>query len=147
MTEKIWDITELSALEKATGEILETSAVAKGDGATVLALHGDLGTGKTTFTQTLARALGVMETVNSPTFVIMKKYPIEGDYQTLVHIDAYRVESIDEMTVLGFANLLEEKDTIICIEWAERIADLLPADSIHLSFELVGEKRLLKYGR
>ena len=149
MTEKTWNITDLADLENAASEILNGCAAAFGGGATVLALHGDLGTGKTTFVQTLAKSLGVEETVNSPTFVIMKKYEVAGPYQTLIHIDAYRLESVDEMTVLGFTDLLSQKSTIICIEWAEKIEPLLPDSAIHLHFDLSGETRTLKltYGK
>lgn len=112
--------------------------------AAVLALHGELGAGKTAFVQELGKLLGVKETITSPTFVIMKRYQTAHDsFKNLVHIDAYRLDSVDEMRVLGFKPLLGEKDTIICIEWAERIAELMPEDALHLRFSLEGEKRTL----
>ncbi len=113
--------------------------------AVVLALHGDLGAGKTTFVQALASALQVQEAVTSPTFVIMKQYPlVHQPFTQLVHIDAYRIEDIDEMRVLGFEELLREKGTIMCIEWAEHIEELLPPETIHLSLDIHGEERLMK---
>ncbi|MEM9337069.1 MAG: tRNA (adenosine(37)-N6)-threonylcarbamoyltransferase complex ATPase subunit type 1 TsaE, partial [Patescibacteria group bacterium] len=100
-------------------------------------LHGDLGAGKTTFTQQLAAVLGVSETVTSPTFVVMKHYNTEHEQiSQLTHIDAYRIEDVDEMRVLRFPELLSEKGTIMCIEWAERIEPLLPATTIHLTFTI-----------
>lgn len=138
-----WDISSLEELAEAAAEVLNMSADRKAFGATVLGLSGDLGAGKTTFVQTLAKKLGVQETVTSPTFVIMKSYLIEDRFKKLVHIDAYRVENIDEMRVLGFAELLEQKDTIICIEWAEKIKELLPKETVQLKFQLVGENRTL----
>jgi len=95
--------------------------------ATVLALEGDLGAGKTTLTKTIAELLGVQETVVSPTFVIAKFYtPTKGLFTRLVHIDAYRIESLDELGPLGFEQLLEQPNTLIIVEWPERIKEVLP---------------------
>lgn len=105
------------------------------DGALVLALHGDLGAGKTTFVQDLIGRLGNMhDTVTSPTFVIMKSYELTLPHlDRVVHIDAYRIEDIDEMRPLHFSELLEDKRNLICIEWAEHIAELLPPQTGHLT--------------
>jgi tRNA threonylcarbamoyladenosine biosynthesis protein TsaE len=111
--------------------------------ATVLALHGDLGAGKTTFVQTLAHALGVGEPVTSPTFVIRKDYPLSGAWDLLVHIDAYRLDEPAELARLGFAELLTLPNTLICIEWAERVAELLPDTATHLSFTVINDERII----
>lgn len=143
MKEKVWDITEMEDLTRVVEEVVANANKDKPT-ATVLALHGDLGAGKTTFTQILARTLGVTEVVTSPTFVIMKIYNTNDDrFKTLVHIDAYRLENVDELRVLGFDEILKQKDTIICIEWAERIIELLPSHAIHLQFGMEGEKRTM----
>lgn len=95
---------------------------------TVITLQGDLGAGKTTFTQTLARVLGITETVTSPTFVIQKNYPIllpHFPFTKLVHIDAYRIENENEMRTLGWERLVQEGRALIVIEWSERIEGLL----------------------
>ena len=114
-------------------------------GARILALHGELGVGKTAFVQELGKLLGVRDVVTSPTFVIMKRYLTGSqDLKQLVHIDAYRLESVDEMRVLGFKPLLKEKDTIICIEWAEKIEALLPKSALHLHFSLDESGRSLR---
>ena len=117
------------------------------DGASrpaVLALHGDLGAGKTTFTQELARQLGVVETVVSPTFVVMKFYDTTNAvWQHLVHIDAYRIDDIDEMRPLRFAEILEETNTMIVVEWAEKIVELMPEKTIGLHFTQSGTTRTL----
>ena len=137
-------ITEVSELEAVAEKILRIAQAQKNESAVVCALHGDLGAGKTTFTQTLARMLGVEEVVTSPTFVVMKNYELANQsFEKLIHIDAYRIEEIDEMRVLGFEELLGEKSTIMCIEWAENIAELLPVHTIHVRFELDGEKRII----
>lgn len=105
-------------------------------GATVLALHGELGAGKTAFVQCLARVLGIAEQVTSPTFVIMRLYSINKHdfFRKLVHIDAYRIESLDEMAVIGFEDLVREPRNLICIEWAERIPAAIPKDALHITF-------------
>lgn len=110
-------------------------------GATVVALAGDLGAGKTTFTQSLARALGVGEPVTSPTFVIQKVYelPASQPFRHLIHIDAYRLSGADELAHLGFGELLTDANNLIVVEWAERVASLLPPGTIHLSFAVAGE--------
>lgn len=143
--EKTYDITKRSDLDIVAKEILSVVSSLFQDQAVVLALQGDLGAGKTTFVQSLASLLEVEEVVTSPTFVIMKLYKTKSSqFPKLVHVDAYRIESIDEMRVLGFASLLAQKDTIICIEWAENIVELLPEDAVHLYFKLEGEKRVLQ---
>lgn len=106
------------------------------DGATVLALHGELGAGKTAFTQALAQALGVNNYVTSPTFVIMRLYPINAHdfFRQLVHIDAYRIESLDEIEVLGFADIVCDSTNLVCVEWAGKIEDAIPKDAFHITF-------------
>jgi len=138
-------ITDVSELKEVVQKVLEEVEQRQNTGnACILALHGNLGAGKTTFTQTLARALGVEEMVTSPTFVIMKGYELSNQpFEKLIHIDAYRIEEIDEMRVLGFGSLLAEKGTIMCIEWAENIAELLPVNTIHVRFEIDQEKRII----
>lgn len=141
---KQWDISEFSALKAAAREVYMRARDLAPSGATVLALSGDLGAGKTTFMQIFADLLGVHEPVTSPTYTIMRRYETaDQQFHSLTHIDAYRIEKIDEMRVLGFAALLGEKDTIIGIEWAENIAELLPEHRIDLDFKLTGDKRTL----
>lgn len=114
-------------------------------GATVLALRGDLGAGKTTLVKALAVRLGISETVTSPTFTIMKRYETgEGaSFATLYHLDVYRIEDLSELTPLHFNELLRLDNTLICIEWAEKIASLLPPHTIVVTLEHAENGRLL----
>jgi tRNA threonylcarbamoyladenosine biosynthesis protein TsaE len=99
----------------------------KTDGATVVGLYGNLGAGKTAFTQCVARTLGVVEKVLSPTFVIMKIYELENQaFKHLIHIDAYRMDSSDELAHLGWRDLISDPHNLILIEWPERVADIMP---------------------
>ena len=116
--------------------------------ATVLALSGELGAGKTTFVQLLGKQLGVSEHITSPTFVVMKQYPVAGHdwVRTLVHVDAYRIEDIDEIRVLRLAEILSKPETILCIEWPERIKSCVPDGAFHVSIALNADgSRTMRY--
>lgn len=141
-------ITQPEALTDVVDLLVTKIAKHSVDEAAVVALHGDLGAGKTTFMQYFATKLGIHEKVTSPTFVIMKQYALPdthilSPFSYVCHIDAYRIEDIDEIKVLGFETLLQQKDTIICIEWAEKIEALLPKNTIHVTFTIVGEERTI----
>lgn len=94
-------------------------------GSSVLALIGELGAGKTTFTQALARALGVKRVVKSPTFTVLQTYKTKNKL-TLCHVDAYRISNPQELEALGFFDYLNDPKTITIIEWADRIYKNLP---------------------
>lgn len=89
----------------------------------VVCLNGDLGTGKTLFSQGFAKGLGIEDSVNSPTFTIVQQYD-EGR-MPLYHFDVYRIEDSEEMDEIGFADMIYG-DGVCLIEWAERINDILP---------------------
>ncbi len=99
-----------------------------------LALHGDMGVGKTTFVQGLAQGLGVTERVTSPTFAIYSVHP--GKTRTLVHLDAYRLEKDAQLDAL----LLEEfliSPWCLAVEWPEKTGAWLPANAWHLTLSIV----------
>lgn len=101
----------------------------------ILALEGELGSGKTTFVQGFARALGVKEKVLSPTFVLLKIYALKKRrLRRLIHIDCYRVSSSKDLVHLGFRDLLRDKDAVILIEWADRVKKLIPQSAIWIRF-------------
>ena len=92
----------------------------------VITLEGDLGAGKTTFTQELGKYIGVTEQITSPTFTIMKQYEVEYEkFNTLVHIDAYRIEDENEVGPLRLAETLNQEGNIVCIEWPEQITSVV----------------------
>lgn len=111
-----------------------------GDTATVVALQGDLGSGKTAFTQAVGRELGINENMQSPTFVIMKVYEIEYEgFKKLIHIDAYRLERDEELLHLGWEEMVIEPENLVFIEWPENVAGIIPENAKKVSFKFIDE--------
>lgn len=97
----------------------------------IFALVGDLGSGKTTFTQAFLRALGVKEKITSPTFLIIKNYELRiSNYKRVYHIDCYRLNNEKELLNLGFTKILADPKNIVLIEWADKVKDLLPKKDV-----------------
>lgn len=114
--------------------------------AALLTLEGELGAGKTTFVQTLAKELGVAETVQSPTYVLMKSYELSGGvYKKLVHIDAYRLAGAHEFEGLNPSAFLLDEDALVCIEWPSRIEGALPKPNLTLEFSSEGAGESERY--
>ncbi len=112
--------------------------------AMVVGFSGDLGAGKTTFTQAVARLLGVSSSVTSPTFVIEKRYEVSSEaflstFTQLIHIDAYRLDGGKELIKLDFQELLNDPKKLIIIEWPEKVQDVLPKDLIMVDFKWVDD--------
>lgn len=106
----------------------------------VLALYGELGSGKTTFTRYLVDALKITAKVQSPTFVLMRKYSGgAGEIKTMNHIDLYRITSKEGVEELGLEEIFEEKDAVSVIEWPELIEEILPKDAKRIKFTYEGE--------
>ncbi len=102
---------------------------------TVIAMTGELGSGKTTFTQGFAKGLGVQGNVGSPTFKLISEY--EGADLILYHVDCYRLENESEFKKIGGENYLDPIEGITIIEWSENIAKIIPDDCVRLHFERV----------
>ncbi len=98
----------------------------------VYSLVGDLGVGKTVFTQGLAAGLGISEPVNSPTFTILHSY--EEGRITLHHFDVYRIGDVEEMEEIGYEDCFYG-DGVCLIEWADLIQEILPEDCIRITIE------------
>jgi len=134
------------ALEERTGKKYK---------ATVIGLYGDLGSGKTTFTKYFAKKFGIkVKDVISPTFVLQKRFDIscveEGGkdvpkkehthpFKDFYHLDVYRIDSSKEILSLDWKENISEPHNIILIEWADKIQDILPDDTIKMFFESTGE--------
>ena len=104
-------------------------------GGEVVLLNGDLGAGKTTFTQFVFSALDVKDVVNSPTFAILKTY--QGKF-VLHHFDTYRI-STEEAVEAGFDEIINEKESVKFIEWSENISPLLPEKTIVVNIKYINE--------
>ena len=118
-------------------------------GGEILALVGNLGAGKTVFTKGLAKGLGVKRTVNSPTFVLMKVYQgkrkkVEGRGLKLIHIDCYRVNNPQEILDIGAGEYFGEKNTVVVIEWADKIKKILPQGARFIEFGIKSKSRVIK---
>lgn len=130
-------LTTHTALElQQAGESLGRLA----QGGEVVILSGELGAGKTTFAQGVARGLGITDYVTSPTFTLVHTY--QGRL-TLVHCDFYRLKNTQEVTNIGFSDYLTS-DSVVLIEWGEDFIELLPEDYLHITIESLQEGRLLK---
>ena len=120
----------LSEIHTFARDILEKVPKEK-ERATLVTLSGDLGAGKTTLVQALARELGVMEIVQSPTYVLMKSYEIRWKgFTQLIHIDAYRLEKQDEFVALRPEEFFVNKGALVCVEWPEKVEGVLPVPDI-----------------
>lgn len=113
---------------------------------TILALVGNLGSGKTQFTKGLAEYYKIKNPITSPTFVVMKQYNIsqkvkkeKSVLKKLIHIDAYRLSSSEELMALGLKDLIADKNNIVIIEWADKIKSILPKHTKWIKFK-VGKK-------
>lgn len=108
----------------------------------VVCLEGDLGAGKTTFTQGLAAALGAKGRVASPTFCIVREHPMDGGeagIPMLVHMDLYRLNGEDDVEAIGWDDYLA-RGAVIVVEWPERAGSLIPADAHRISFRHCGDE-------
>ena len=105
---------------------------------TVVALIGDLGTGKTAFTQGFAKAMGIREAVGSPTFKLISEY--EGENDWLYHIDCYRLKNVQQFINIGGEEYLNPIKGIALIEWADIIKKILPHNTIFINFKRITGK-------
>ena len=103
-------------------------------GARVVGLSGNLGAGKTTFVKAVAKHLSIKEVVNSPTFVIIKRYPIKkkGAHKFLFHLDAYRLKNARELMALGWKEILADDKNLVFIEWPENVTKAMPKKTRHI---------------
>jgi len=117
-------------------------------GNEIVGLTGELGAGKTIFIKGLAAGLGIKKTITSPTFVLMKVYPIKSNVKCqmsnvkcLVHIDAYRIKSAQDIIAIGVEDYFKRQDTIAAIEWADRIKKILPKKTKYININSINMNR------
>lgn len=125
--------------------------------ANIFALYGDLGSGKTTFSQGIGKALGINNRMVSPTFIVVRSYKlprlpllrsgVSGQevisdklhFKNLYHIDLYRIEKPEEVIDLGILDFARDPKNLVVIEWAEKMAKYLPEKRVDVKFEYVDE--------
>lgn len=135
-TMKVESVEEMGELAAA----FVASLRPKKEKAAIIGLSGELGSGKTTFVQHVARALGVRKTITSPTFVILKQYEVcKGQFRQLVHVDAYRLENADELTKLSWDIYIRDPENLILVEWPEHVMDALPSDTPIAQFTFIDD--------
>jgi len=126
-------ITTSSVQTKKLGEMLAKEL----HGGDIICLSGDLGSGKTTFTQGILKGLGVKGPFTSPTFNIIKTYKTK--LKNIYHIDAYRI-SYKDLLELGWKDFAGKSNSIVIIEWAERVKKIIPAKSFWIGFRWINDK-------
>lgn len=109
--------------------------------ALVIGLKGNLGAGKTTFVQALAKELGIKNKILSPTFVIMRRFQVSDfRFQHFYHFDCYRIKKLKEILDLEFKKIISNPKNIVIIEWADKIKKILPKNTILIKFSFIDEK-------
>lgn len=127
-------IYSLDEIESAAKKLL-----AYIEGKKIIAFHGNLGAGKTTFIKALGEQLGVKENISSPTFSIINQYTTANN-KTIFHIDLYRVKDTEEAINAGVEECIYSGDTCF-IEWPEKVFSILPADTVNVFFEPITENK------
>ena len=130
----------ISHSEKETQKLAVNFAKTLKGGETI-GLIGDLGAGKTAFVKGLAKGLGIKKAITSPTFVVMKIYPVKHpSIKYLIHVDAYRVKTARSLTAIGLEDYIKSNDSVVVIEWADLVNEILPKKKILIKFNHIKEK-------
>ncbi|MBI2031347.1 MAG: tRNA (adenosine(37)-N6)-threonylcarbamoyltransferase complex ATPase subunit type 1 TsaE [Candidatus Levybacteria bacterium] len=135
------NLEETQELAKNLSKTLEKS--------NVLALYGELGSGKTTFAQGLAKSLGIKKRIISPTFIILRAYklkpqtpnPKSQKVKSFYHVDLYRIKDEKDIEGLGIDEIIKDKKNIVAIEWAEKIEKFLPRKRWDITFEHLNDNQ------
>lgn len=125
--------------QKIATDLLKES---RGKTAKIVTLTGELGSGKTTFTQGFAKGLGIPHRVLSPTFIISREYPLtHKNFTRFYHIDLYRMENKADLEGLGLAEIFTNPDHIVVIEWAKRLGDAIPENYLDIAFTVLDDDK------
>lgn len=132
---------KIELISKSANDTIEFGkSVARAVGVgSVISLVGDLGAGKTTFTKGVARGLGIMDNVTSPTFTILNEY--SGEEKRLYHFDFYRIEDESELVELGFEDYFPSTDGLTIVEWVEKAPSVLPKQYYQVTFEKIDDDK------
>lgn len=133
--------TFVSNSEEETKQIAAKFAKQLSNG--VITLTGELGAGKTTFVQGFAKGLRIKEKIISPTFVLIRQHKIPKLNKTLYHIDLYRLEDSPNIKELGLDEIWSNPKNLVLIEWAEKIANLLPKNTTWINIKKTKDARLI----
>ncbi len=135
--------TESPNQTQKIAELLVKTLMEENKNPHIFALQGNLGAGKTTFIQGVAKALKIKQKILSPTFVVMKDFrlPKNNNFSKFYHIDCYRLDDPSEIITLGFKEIIRNKKNLIFIEWPERIKKLSPANTIWLKFKTLDKNK------
>lgn len=132
-------VQNITTSEKQTFDLARDYA-SRLQGGEVVALQGDLGAGKTVFVKGLAQGLGCQKNISSPTFVLMKVYGINSSsIKYFCHVDAYRINSEEDLLAIGLQDYLGREDTVTVLEWAEKITGIIPKKSQKIKIEYLSE--------
>ena len=135
MSKQIFLSNSSSQTQKFAAEIAKKLTV-----GSIVALYGDLGAGKTTFVQGLAKGLGYKGKVFSPTFIFVRPYKLENkQIVTLNHIDLYRIEKPTDLKTVGLEDFLSDKKAVSVIEWPEKLVDSLPKKALKIFIKKLSE--------
>ena len=127
--------------KKVAGFLFEKISKIKSRKTTVIALEGELGAGKTTFVQGLAKAMKISSKIKSPTFVLIKSYKLKvKSYKFLYHLDCYRLRNHHDLEILGIKDILSDPDNIVLIEWSDRVKKILPKNHIRIHIDHISNK-------
>lgn len=138
-------ITKSAEATKSFGAKIASQLIKEGKNNLIVCLTGDLGSGKTTFVQGFAKELGIAQRIVSPTFILVRQYKLRGKalLSDLYHVDLYRLEKDLEFEIinLGITDVWEKKGSVVIIEWAEKIKEIIPASALWIYFDLLSEKQ------
>lgn len=131
-------INNLTELQAAANELLNSCKEKR-----VFAFFGEMGAGKTTFIKSICEALGVKDPISSPTFSIVNEY-LSVDGKKIYHFDFYRIKNVNEAYDMGYEDYLFS-NAYCFIEWPEKIAELLPENSVNVNITVKGEQRVISF--
>jgi tRNA threonylcarbamoyladenosine biosynthesis protein TsaE len=136
-------ITNSAKQTQKIAELLVKTLIKTDNPPTIFCLQGNLGTGKTTFIQGVAKALNIKEKITSPTFVLMKNFSLNKKlpFSNLYHFDCYRFDKPEEILVLGFKEIIKNSKNLVFIEWPEKIKKFIPKNAVWINFKVIEKNK------